>query len=119
MFRWTPPSATYSAGGSTLQTARPKKTGELLRVLGLAFGLAAVVGGAVGQGILRTPGIVAAAVPNSGVILVLWAAGGAIAIVTAIPYAEIGTAIPNAGGPYVYVRRAFGSTPGIVMGWSD
>ena len=33
--------------------------GHLLRVLGLAFGLAAVVGGVVGQGILRAPGLVA------------------------------------------------------------
>jgi APA family basic amino acid/polyamine antiporter len=31
---------------------------KLLRVFGIAFGLAAVVGGVVGQGILRTPGVV-------------------------------------------------------------
>ncbi len=102
-----------------MNVAQPQKSGELMRVLGLAFGLAAVVGGAVGQGILRTPGIVANAVPSAPLILLLWAAGGAIAAITAIPYAEIGAAIPHAGGPYVFVRRAFGSMPGIVVGWAD
>lgn len=95
------------------------RTGELLRVLGLVFGLAAVVGGAVGQGILRTPGIVAAAVPNFWLILLLWGVGGLVAAITAVAYAELGTAIPRAGGPYVFVRRAFGRTTGIIVGWSD
>lgn len=102
-----------------MATANRDKPAELLRVLGLVFGLAAVVGGAVGQGILRTPGIVAAAVPNSLLILVLWGVGGLFAAVTAVAYAEVGTAVPRAGGPYVFVRRAFGRTPGIVVGWSD
>ena len=47
--------------------------GKLLRVLGLGFGLAVVVGGVVGQGILRGPGIVAAAVPHETLILVFLA----------------------------------------------
>lgn len=102
-----------------METVQTGRTGELLRVLGLVFGLAAVVGGAVGQGILRTPGIVAAAVPNAWFILLLWGVGGLVAAVTAVAYAELGTAIPRAGGPYVFVRRAFGRTAGIIMGWSD
>ena len=95
------------------------RQGELLRVLGLVFGVAAVVGGSVGQGILRQPGVVAAAVPDPVLILLLWAAGGTIAAINAIPYAELGTAVPRAGGPYVFVRRAFGPTAGITIGWSD
>ena len=48
---------------------------ELLRVLGLAFGLAVVVGAVVGQGIMRTPGIVAGAVSDKTLILTFWLAG--------------------------------------------
>jgi APA family basic amino acid/polyamine antiporter len=99
--------------------AEPRSGRELVRVLGLIFGLAAVIGGAVGQGILRTPGIVAGAIPSPVLILLLWAAGAAIAAINAIPFAELGTAVPQAGGPYVFVRRAFGPTSGVIVGWAD
>ena len=92
---------------------------HLLRVLGLAFGLAVVVGGVVGQGILRTPGIVAGAVPNSTWILVLWALGGALALIDACTLVEVGASIPRAGGPYALARRAYGQTYGTVIGWAD
>jgi APA family basic amino acid/polyamine antiporter len=102
-----------------MQVADSRSGGELVRVLGIIFGLSAVVGGAVGQGILRTPGIVAGAVPEPAIILVQWAAGGAIATMSALALAELGAAIPHAGGPYVFVRRAFGPTAGTIIGWSD
>jgi APA family basic amino acid/polyamine antiporter len=92
--------------------------GKLLRVLGLAFGLAAVVGGMVGQGILRTPGIVAGAVHSPALILLLWLAGAAVVAISAVAYVELGTAIPCAGGPYDYVRRAFGDLAGVATGWA-
>lgn len=102
-----------------MQASHQRSRGELLKVLGIIFGLSAVVGGSVGQGILRTPGIVAGAVPNSALILLLWAAGGAIAALNAVAYAELGSAIPRAGGPYVFVRHAWGATAGIITGWAD
>jgi len=102
-----------------MAAAQPRAGRELVRVLGLIFALAAVVGGAVGQGILRAPGIVAEAVPYPVLILLLWLAGAAIAAVNAVPYAELGCAVPQAGGPYVFVRRAFGPTAGVIVGWSD
>jgi APA family basic amino acid/polyamine antiporter len=102
-----------------MEAARHRPAGELLRVLGLVFGIAAVVGGAVGQGILRTPGIVAGAVPYPTLVLLLWFAGGIIAAINAIPYAELGSSIPHAGGPFVFVRRAFGPTAGVTIGWAD
>ena len=92
--------------------------GKLLRVLGLAFGLAAVVGSMVGQGILRTPGIVAGAVHSQGLILLLWLAGAMVVAVSAVAYLELGTAIPCVGGPYDFVRRAFGNLAGVATGWA-
>jgi APA family basic amino acid/polyamine antiporter len=99
--------------------ANRRSGSELVRVLGIIFGLAAVVGGSVGQGILRSPGIVAAAVPSPELILLLWVAGGLLAMLGAIPYAEIGTAAPHAGGPYAFARRAFGPATGVTVGWAD
>ena len=98
-------------------TAVISSRGSLLRVLGVAFGIAAVVGGMVGQGILRTPGIMAASVQSPELILALWLAGGVLAAVNCLAYIELAAAIPCAGGPYDFVTRAFGSLAGVVTGW--
>jgi APA family basic amino acid/polyamine antiporter len=95
-----------------------KKSGTLLRVLGVVFGVAAVVGGMVGQGILRQPGIVAAAIHSPTLILLLWLIGALLAGISAFAYVELGAAIPCAGGPFDFVRRAFGELPGIFAGWA-
>lgn len=90
---------------------------HLLRVLGLAFGLAAVVGGVVGQGILRAPGVVAQADSSVGVLLGLWLLGGLLSLVLALPFAELGAAIPSAGGGMDYVGRAFGPLMRVAAAW--
>jgi APA family basic amino acid/polyamine antiporter len=92
---------------------------HLLRVLGLIFGVAVVVGGMVGQGILRTPGIVANAVHSSTLILLLWIVGAGLVAISAFAYVELGTALPSSGGPYDFVRRAFGPLAGVVAGWGQ
>ncbi len=48
---------------------RPK--GQLLRILGIGFGIAVIIGGVIGSGILRTPGLVAAQLRNPGLIIAL------------------------------------------------
>ncbi len=91
----------------------------LLRVLGLAFGIAVVVGAVVGTGILRAPGVVAAGVPDAGLILALWALAAAATAVDSMSTVELGAAIPAAGGPYVFAGRAFGPFGGFLCGWLD
>jgi basic amino acid/polyamine antiporter, APA family len=93
--------------------------GELLRILGIAFGLAVVVGGIVGQGIMRTPGIVAGALPGEAWILGAWALGGLIILIDACATVELATSVPRTGGPYVFAARAFGPTAGTMLGWAD
>ena len=91
----------------------------LLRILGVAFGLAVAIGGTIGIGILRVPGIVATEVGTSGLIMAVWIIGGLYSFAGANTYAELATMLPLAGGPYVYVRRAFGDFGGFLVGWSD
>ena len=86
---------------------------HLLRVLGLTFGLAAVVGSVIGQGILRAPGIVAQASGSEAVLIGLWALGAVLALVSALPFAELGSAMPNAGGQVLWIQRAFGRVVGV------
>ncbi len=91
----------------------------LLRVLGIGFGIAVVVGGVIGQGIMRTPGIVAGALQQPAWILAAWAAVGLFTFIDAFALVELGASVPHAGGPYAFVGRAFGPIPGAVIGWSD
>jgi APA family basic amino acid/polyamine antiporter len=102
------------------QTAgRSSSPRGLIRILGVGFGLAVIVGSTIGIGILRTPGLVAGQLPNRAAILAVWIVGGLYTLVGAACLAELGTMLPEAGGYYVYARRAFGDTVGFAVGWSD
>lgn len=92
---------------------------SLLRILGVIFGLAVGIGSMIGAGILRTPGSVALAVPSYWWIMGLWGFAALHALLSANIFAELLTAIPSAGGPYVPVRRAFGDLPAVLVGSCD
>ena len=93
--------------------------GHLLRVLGLGFGLAVVIGGTVGSGIMRNPGVVAAGFPDPLWVLLAWVGGGLVVAIDAMPTVELGAAIPKAGGPYPLATRVLGPFVGFVVGWAD
>jgi APA family basic amino acid/polyamine antiporter len=94
-------------------------SGRLRRVLGVGFGLAVSIGGTIGVGILRTPGLVAEQLHAPLAIVLLWVAGGIYTLLGASCLTELGVMLPQAGGFYVYVRRAFGNTAGFAVGWTD
>ena len=87
------------------------------RRLGLFSGTMAVIGGIVGAGIFRTPAAVAERVPSSTATLGAWILGGAIALLGAFCFAELGQRRPKAGGGYVYLREAWGRLPAFLYGW--
>jgi len=92
---------------------------ELKRSLRLWDGLAMVVGIMVGAGIFRTPGLVAAQLGRPWLTFVAWVAGGALAFLGALLFAELATRLPRAGGKYVYARAAFGPRAAFVVGWVE
>ncbi len=93
--------------------------GHLLRVLGVGFGLAVIIGNTIGAGIFRAPGSIAAQLPSVGPFLLVWLAGAVYALLGAISLAELGTMIPRSGGQYVFSRYALGEYAGFIVGWSD
>ncbi len=93
--------------------------GHLLRILGVAFGVAVVVGNTVGVGILRTPGEIAARLQSAGLVVGIWVLGGLYAFFCTLSVTELGTMLPQAGGWYVYSRRAFGDYAGFLVGCGD
>lgn len=103
-------------GAAITELVQPTR---LLRVLGVAFGVAAVIGGTIGQGILRAPSLVAQGVPDVTWILALWALGGIIALIDAMSTVELAASIRLTGGPYSFAIRAFGPAVGLAVGASD
>ena len=95
-------------------TARP-----LRKILGVGFGLAFAFGTMVGVGILRLPGMVAAAAGSPALIIFCWCVGALYAVMGAVSVSELAAMYPEAGGFRVYARRAFGDPAGFVVGWID
>jgi len=102
----------------TQPLAAPRR-GHLLQVLGVVFGMAVTVGITIGMGILRTPGEVAAHLPNAWLFAGVWLLGGVYALFGTFSVAELGTMLPRSGGFYVFARHALGEYAGFVVGWSD
>ena len=97
-------------------TARDR---NLLRVLGVAFGVAVTIGATIGVGILRTPGTIALLLGSAWAVIATWLFGGLYALLSAVTVAELSTMIPKAGGFYVFARRAFGEAVAFGVGWCD
>ncbi len=111
----TPPQA---IAPPTATQAAPSR-GGLLRVLGVGFGLAVILGNTIGAGILRTPGEVAARLPDVWFIVGVWILGGLYALLGAFSISELGAMMPRSGGYYVFTRRALGEFPAFAVGWTD
>jgi basic amino acid/polyamine antiporter, APA family len=96
-----------------------KDRGRLLQILGVGFGIAVAVGNTISAGIVRTPGDIAARLPNHWLFFSVWFVGALYALVSAFQLAELGSCIPKSGGQYNFSRRAIGDFAGFVVGWSD
>ena len=99
--------------------AASERRGRLLRVLGVGFGIAVIIGNTIGAGIFRAPGSIAQQLPHPWLFLGVWVIGGLYALLGAISLSELGAMIPKSGGQYVFARYALGEYAGFIVGWSD
>ncbi|HIB31939.1 MAG TPA: amino acid permease, partial [Candidatus Marinimicrobia bacterium] len=76
-----------------------------------------VIGIVIGSGIFMTTGLMADVLPSASLILIVWILGGMQMIAGALTFAELGAAMPKAGGQYVYLREAYGPLPAFLFGW--
>ena len=91
----------------------------LVRTLGLWDVTAITAGTILGSAIFVAAAFVPREVPHPTLALLLWVAGGLIAIAGTLTYAELGTMFPEAGGQYAYIRQAFGPLWGFLFGWTS
>ena len=90
----------------------------LPRILSLWDVVMIVIGGVVGSGIFLSPSEIAAAVPAPLLMLAVWIVGGLFSFFGAVAFAELGAAMPEAGGIYVYLREAYGPLISFLFGWT-
>ncbi|HSB53104.1 MAG TPA: amino acid permease, partial [Gemmatimonadales bacterium] len=90
---------------------------RLPRRLGVVSAAGVLVGIVIGSGIFRVPSVVAAEVGSTGGAAMLWVLGAVVTLCGALTMAELATAFPRAGGPYVILREAWGPLPAFLFGW--
>jgi basic amino acid/polyamine antiporter, APA family len=97
--------------------AWPSSSPKLLRRLGARDAALIVMGGIIGSGIFMNPSVVARHVNSASLIMLVWIAGGAIALLGAGIFAELAARRPQDGGLYAYLRDAFHPALAFMFGW--
>ena len=106
-----PDGARAAARAATVATAAPAP-------LQLRHAIAITVGVVIGAGIFKAPSLVAGAVPTATWMFALWAAGGLLALVGALCYAELASTYPSSSGEYHFLARAFGPGTALLYAWA-
>jgi len=89
----------------------------LERRLGLFPVTNIVIANIIGTGIFTTSGLLIRDLLNPGLMITLWIFGGVTALCGALCYSELGAAIPQAGGEYIFLSRLFNPLSGFLSGW--
>jgi APA family basic amino acid/polyamine antiporter len=93
---------------------------QLPRVLGLYDAVLLVVGGIIGSGVFFKAQVLAkGGLGSFAPILGAWVAVGLHTLFGTLAIAELAAMLPNAGGPYVYLKEAYGRLVGFLWGWTE
>ena len=102
---------------NTPPPSRPLSAG-LLPTLGLFTTVMMVIGGVIGSGIFRKPGVMAGQVGSPELLLGVWVLAAVLTLFGALTNAEIASMIPETGGQYVYFERMYGPFFAFLYGWA-
>lgn len=96
------------------------ESGRLKRELGV-FDAVSIIGGiVVGSGVFYVGSFVIERAGFSiGWATAAWIFAGLYSLMSGLCYAELGAAMPEAGGAYVYLKKAYGPVVAFMMGWTD
>lgn len=100
-----------------IRPANSRALPVLSRQFGAFTGMALVVGTVIGSGIFRVSSPIAATAGNLTGVTLVWVLGGVIVLAGALSMAELAVMYPAAGGPYVYLREAYGRPVAFLYGW--
>jgi len=103
----------------SVETSETGKRLGLIRGLGVWAATAIVIGAMIGQSVFLVASDMSREVSSMWKVLVVWIIGGVIVLLGAFCYAELGAAMPEAGGDYVYLGRGIGPLWGFLFGWTS
>jgi APA family basic amino acid/polyamine antiporter len=90
---------------------------ELRRELTLLDSTMINVGTMIASAIFIVPATIAMHAQGSALTVIVWVVGGMVSLMGALAIAELGAAMPEAGGQFVYLREAYGPVWGFLYGW--
>ena len=88
------------------------------RELGLLNATSLVAGSMIGSGIFIVTAQMARDLGSSGWLLFVWFLTGLLTMSAALSYGELAGMMPNAGGQFVYIQRAYGKLMSFLYGWT-
>jgi len=91
---------------------------SLIPALGIFSATMLVAGGVIGSGIFRKPGVMAAQVGSPEVLLGVWLMAGLISLLGTLSNAELAAMMPQTGGQYLFLQRAYGPFVAFLYGWA-
>jgi APA family basic amino acid/polyamine antiporter len=90
---------------------------ELTRGVGAWGAIAVNVANMIGTGVFLKTRVMTCNVGSAKTVLLVWLAAGLLSLAGTFSYSEIAAMMPEAGGDYVYLRRAYGKAVGFLYGW--
>lgn len=91
---------------------------SLKKSLGVFDAIAIVAGSMIGSGIFIVSSLIAKEVNSTLLLLTVWLIAGIMTVFGALCYGELGSAIPETGGQYVYLKKIWGKPVGFLYGWT-
>src|SRR5258708_4155503 len=100
------------------KSGEPAPRHGLVQSFGLFTTVMMVVGGVIGSGIFRKPGVMAGQLGSPTLLLAVWILAGVLTLFGALTNAEVASMIPETGGQYVFFERMYGPFFAYLYGWS-
>lgn len=89
----------------------------LVRGLGLLAAVSIIIGNVIGTGVFLKARVMICNVGDPTYVIMAWIAAGILSLAGALTYAELTAMKPEAGGPYVFLRDAYGRIWSFLFGW--
>jgi len=100
-------------GHQSVQVAAP----QLIRGVGMWAAISVNVSNMIGAGVFLKTRVMTCNVGSAKIVMLVWIAAGLLSLAGTFCYSEVAALMPEAGGEYVYLRRAYGRVVGYLFGW--